>query len=189
MLISHLWLVYLKRGNECHLCKTKTEYNIKLVLTVDIPSLFGDLLLDGVVYRCDRWWCGGGAFGGSHWPWWDVGLACRCWWLPGWDKGLPGGNCWLAWRRGDSRWRLRCFGRCRGSHSRGGGGCWFGDNGEDSLLSHWWAHGGGGPLLIHVGDAVVMIWRQFAWSRGVNNHLRNGWNDKRMQREYWNMST
>lgn len=158
-----------------------------LVLTVDIPSLFGNLLLDGVVYWCDRWWWWGES-GGSHWPWWDVRLACGCWWLPGRDNGLPGGNCRLAWRWGDPLWRRRCFGRCCGCRSRGGG-CWFGNNGEDSLLGHWWADGGGGPLLIHVWDAVVMVWRQFARSRGVNNHLRNGWNNKRIQMEHWNMST
>lgn len=45
---------------------------------------------------------------------------------------------------------------------------------DDSPLSHWRVDGGGGPLLIHVGNMIVMIWRQFAWSRGVNNHLRNG---------------
>lgn len=135
---------------------------------MDVPSLFGDLLLDGVVHWCDRrWWRG--ESGGSYWSRWDVGLARGCRWLPGWDSGLPGGD--YAWRRGDPLWRLRRFGRCCGCRRHGGGGC-FGNNGDDSLWSHWRADGGG-PLLIHVGDAVVMIWRQFAWSRGVNNHLRN----------------
>lgn len=137
-----------------------------------IPSLFGDLLLDGVVYWCEWWWRWGES-SGSHRPWWDVGFVRGYQWLLGWDKRLPGGNCRLTWRRGHPLWRQRCSGRRCGCRSCGGG-CRFGNNGEDSLLSHRWVFGGGGSFLIHVGDAVVMIWRQFAWSRGVNNHLGNG---------------
>lgn len=155
---------------------------------MDVSSLFGHLLLDGVVHRGDRRRrCRGS--GGSYWLWWDVGLACGCWWLPGWDEGLPGGNWRLVCRRGNPLWRQRCLGR-------GCGCCWFGDEGEDSPWSHWWAVGSGGdgcsgsgPPLIQVWDVVVMIWRQLAWSRGVNNHLRNGWKNKRMEMERWNMST
>jgi len=159
---------------------------------VDIPSLFGDLLLDGVVHWCDR--RGWGLSGGSHRSRWDVGFACRYWWLSRWDKRLLGGNCRLAWRWGGppGRWGDPPGRRGGPPGRRGGFGCccgWcFGDNREDSLLSHWWA-GGGGPPVILIRDVVVMIWRQFAWSRGVNNHLWNGWNHKRMQIEHWNMST
>lgn len=156
---------------------------------MDVPSLFGDLLLDGVVYWSDRWRWWWGESGGRHWSWWDVGLACGCWWLPSRHKGLRSGNHRLACRRWDPLWRQRRFGRRRGCRSRGGGSCWFGNNGEDSPLSHRRAEGGGGPPLIYVGDAVVMIWRRFSGSRRVNNHLRNGWNNKRMQMEHWNMST
>lgn len=137
---------------------------------MDIPSLFGDFLLDGVVYRCDLWRCWGESGGRCRC---DVGLVCGYWWLPGGDGGLPGGNRWLAWRRGDPLWRQRRFGHGCGWGSRGGS-CRFGDNGEDSLWSHRWVDGGSGPLLIQVRDVVVMIWRRFSWSRGFNNHLWNG---------------
>lgn len=151
-------------------------------LTMDVPSLFGDLLLDGVVHRGGWWWRR--EHGGGHRPWRDVGFACGNRWLPGGDVGLPGGNWWLAWRWCDPFWRQKHFGRC----SSCGDGCCFGNLWEDSLWSDWWTAGGSGSLLVQVGDVVVMIWRQFSWSRRVNNHLRNGWNNKRMQMEHWNMS-
>ena len=140
---------------------------------MDVPSLFGDLLLDGVVYWCDWSWRWRES-GGGHWSCWDVGLAGGHWRLPGRHKGLRSGNHRLARRRRDPLWRQGRFGRRRSCSRRGGGGCRFGNYGEDSPRSHRRVEGGGGPPLIHVRDAVVMIWRRFAGSRRVNNHLRNG---------------
>lgn len=148
-----------------------------LVLTVHISSLFGYLPLNGVV-----WWRGyeWGFFCGNHNPWSDVGFECGYWWLLSWDEGLSSGNCWFAWKWGD------CPGGRRGFSCS----CewWFWNNGEGFLWSYWWADCGN-PFVIQVWDVVVMIGRQFAWSRGVNNHLWNGCNDKRMQMEGWKMST
>lgn len=158
-------------------------------LTVHIPSLLGDFLLYGVVHGGDlrRQW---GPSAGSHGPRRDVRPAGRFWWLLGGDEGLPGGNWWLGVTWGDPlRWQ-RCFGR-RGDYCCGGGGgcCWFGDDGEDSLSSHRWSDGGGGSPLIVVREVVVMIRGQFAWSRGINDHLRYGWNNERMKIENKNTST
>lgn len=139
---------------------------------MNVSSLLGDLLLNAVVHRGDCWrrrW-GPGRSRGSRW---DVGLASGCYRLPGWDKRLSGGNGRLAWRRSHPLWRQRCLGGCGRGHGCGGG---FGRNRKYSPLSDWWSDGGGGSLVVPVRDVVVMIWRLLvwpAWSRGVNNHLRN----------------
>lgn len=121
-------------------------------LTVNVPSLFGDLLLDGVIY-----WC--------HWRrrWrWDVGLACGYRGLLGWDDRLLGRTVWLACGRSDPSRRQRGLGRrcgrrrCRRRHL---GCCRFGNVGEDSPLGHRKADGCGGPPLIDIRDAVVVIRR------------------------------
>lgn len=149
-----------------------------MALTVYIASLFGHLR-DGVVHWCDRRWRRR----------WDVGLACGRRQLLGRNKWLPGQNFGPAGRRGDSfgrRWR---FGRCCGHGGRLGGcrwlcrcrrlgGCWFCNNRKDSILRHGRADSGGGPLLVPIGDVVVMVWRYLARSRSINDHLRNGWNGR-----------
>lgn len=134
---------------------------------MNIPSLLGDLLLDGIVHWCDRWQWQGWS-GGNCWPW-DVGFASGYRWLSGGYEGLSGG--YEGFSGGDQRLVLRW------GHPRAGClGCSCGDwrqFREDDLWSDWWASGGG-PLLIQVWDVVVMIWRHFAWSQGVNNHFRDG---------------
>lgn len=83
-----------------------------LFLTVHIASLFGDLPLNGVVYRCDwrrgwRW----GLSGRSHWRWWYVGFVRG---LSCWQERLVSWQGWLGWRRGHPPGRQRGFGRCCG---------------------------------------------------------------------------
>lgn len=119
---------------------------------VDIPSLFGDLPLDSVVYGCD-WWLWRRWPGGSYRPWWDVRSACGYQWLPRGDEGLSGGNHWLAWRWGDPPRRQRWFGSRCGFRSCGW--CYW-NNGEDPPWSHWWTDGGG-PPVIDVWDVVVVV--------------------------------
>lgn len=137
---------------------------------MNVPSLFGDLLLDGVIY-----WC--------HWRWrrrWDVGLACRYRGFLGWDDRLLGWSFWLACGRSDPSRRQRGLGRRRGrrSHCRLDC-CRFGNVGEDSPLGHRRADGCGGPPLIDIRDAVVVIRRWSAWIWGVDYCLRDGWKNKK----------
>lgn len=81
-------------------------------LTVNVPPLFGDLLLDAVVHRGHR----------GHW-WWrrwrHVGFAGDHWGLPGRDDGSLGWNVRLACGRDDPPRRQRGF----GDGGSGGGGC------------------------------------------------------------------